>query len=100
MNAWLSMALGAAGLNVVLLVVLGAVWLRNYRLHRASHTLGLLVFAGFLLIQNVLWLYFYGLHPQFVEWFLGTGTDVQIGLMLLCGLETVALVVLFRITWT
>lgn len=99
MSAWLNAALLAAAINVVLLLALGGIWLRNYRRYRASHTLGLLIFAAVLLVQNLLWLYFYGLHPGFIGWFLNTGTDVQIGLMALCGLETLALVVLFRITW-
>lgn len=99
MSAWLNAALFAAAANVVLLAILAAIWLHTYRQVRASHTLGLLVFAAVLLVQNVLWLYFYGLHPGFIGWFLDTGLDVQIGLMALCGLETLALVALFRITW-
>lgn len=100
MSAWLNVALGMAAVNLLLLVVLGSIWLRNYRLHGASHTLGLLVFAAFLAVENVLWLYFYGVHPAFVGWFVNSGTDIQLGLTLLCGLETVALLVLVRITWT
>lgn len=99
MSPWLEVALAAAAVNLVLLAVLGSVWLRNYRRHGASHTLGLLVFAAFLAVQNALWLYFYTLHPGFVGWFSETGPDVQVGMTLLCGLETVALVALFRITW-
>lgn len=99
MSVLLTTALLAAAVNLILLVVLGSVWLRNYRQFRASHTLGLLVFASFLLIQNGLWLYFYRFHPAFIGWFVNASTDVQIGMMLLCSLETVALLVLFRITW-
>lgn len=99
MSVWLSLALAAAGVNLVLLIALGWVWFANYRIHQAAHTLGLLVFGGFLFVQNILWLYFYGVHPRFIEWFLNTGTDVQVGLMMLCGLETLALLVLVRITW-
>lgn len=99
MVSWLSVAWGAAGLNVALLLLSGSIWLQNYRQHGAQHTLGLLVFAGFLLIENLLWLYFYLLHPAFRGWFLNAGTDIQIGVALLCGLELVALLVLARITW-
>lgn len=99
MSEILTVAVGAAAANLLLLAVLGSIWLRSYRRHGASHTLGLLVFAGFLVVQNVLWIYFYGFHPAFVGWFVGSGTDVQVGMTLLCGLETVALVALFRITW-
>ena len=99
MSTWLTVALLAAGANLVLLAALGTIWLQNYRQHGASHTLGLLVFAAFLIVQNTLWLYFYQFHPAFIAWFLNAGTDVQIGMTLLCGLETLALVILFRITW-
>lgn len=99
MTAWLNLAVSAAALNVLLLLLLGSVWLRNYLNHGASHTLGLLVFAVFLLIENALWLYLYLLHPAFQGWFTGAGTDVQVGVTLLCALELVALLVLVRITW-
>ncbi|WP_435152095.1 hypothetical protein [Haladaptatus sp. DFWS20] len=98
MTFWLDVARIAAAVNVVLLLVLGSVWLRNYRNHGARHTLGLLVFAGFLLVENGLWLYFYVLHPKFVGWFVNAGGDVQVGMTLLCGLELVALLFLARLT--
>lgn len=98
MELWLNAARVAAGVNVLLLLALGSVWVRNYRVHRAQHTLGLLVFAGFLLVQNGLWLYYYLLHPGFIGWFLNTTGDIQIGMTLLCGLELVALLVLVRLT--
>jgi len=99
MTFWINAAWIAAGLNVLLLLLLGGVWLRGYVQHGAHHTLSLLVFAAFLLVENVLWLYFYLLHPAFSGWLPNVGTDVQIGVTLLCGLELVALLVLARITW-
>lgn len=99
MTVWIDVARAAAALNVLLLLALGSVWLRNYRQHGASHTLGLLVFGGFLLVENVLWLYFYVAHPAFIGWFNATSVDVQVGTTMLCGLETVALAFLARITW-
>lgn len=99
MSIWLDAARLAAGVNVLLLLGLGWVWLSNYRRHGAAHTLGLLVFAALLLVQNALWLYFYVLHPQFIGWFENASVDVQIGVTLLCGLELVALAFLARITW-
>jgi len=88
-----------AAANVALLAALGWVWWRGYRRHGARHTLGLLVFAGFLLVENLLWLGLYVLHPAFIRWFSGSGGDVQLGVGLLCGLEFVALLALARITW-
>lgn len=98
MSAWLDAARVAAGVNLLILLALGSVWLRNYRRHGAAHTLGLLVFGAFLVVENVLWLYFYVFHPAFVGWFVDAGPDVQVGMTLLCGLELVALVALARIT--
>lgn len=99
MTILLTTAVIAAAVNLLLLLTLGSIWFRNYRQHRASHTLGLLVFAAFLTIQNSLWIYFYQVHPAFIRWFVNAGTDVQIGMVLLCGLETLALFILFRISW-
>lgn len=100
MDVWLGAARLAAALNVALLLALGYVWLGNYRSHRAQHTLGLLVFAGLLFVQNVLWLYFYLLHPDFIAWFVNSGNDVRVGVTALCGLELGALAFLGRITLT
>ena len=99
MTVWLDVARAAAGVNVALLLGLGAVWLRSYRRHGARHTLGLLVVGAFLLVENLLWLYFYLVHPAFIGWFVDTGTDVQVGVAMLCGLELVALAFLARLTW-
>ena len=99
MGVWLDLARVVAAVNVVLLLGLGSVWFRGYRRHGAQHTLGLLVFAAFLLVENALWLYFYVFHPAFVGWFVNSGVDVRVGMTLLCGLELVALLFLARITW-
>ena len=100
MSLWLDAARLLAGVNVLLLLGMGSVWLRGYRRHGASHTLGLLVFATFLVVENALWVYLYTVHPVFIGWFENTTGDVQMGITLLCGLELVALLVLLRITWT
>ncbi|MEF8790200.1 MAG: hypothetical protein V5A61_08745 [Haloarculaceae archaeon] len=99
MTLWLDVARAVAGVNVLVLLALGSVWLRGYRDHGARHTLGLLTFAAFLLVENLLWLYLYVLHPAFVGWFVASATDVQAGVTMLCGFELVALAFLSRITW-
>lgn len=99
MTVWLDVARATAGVNVLLLLALGSVWLRNYRQHGARHTLGLLVVGAFLLVENALWLYFYLVHPAFIGWFVGADADVQVGMAMLCGLELAALAFLARITW-
>jgi len=98
MGIWLDAARLAAALNLVLLAALGGVWLRNYLDHGARHTLSLLIFAALLLVQNAVWLYFYTLHAGYVGWFEATGTDVQVGMMALCGLELLGLAVLASFT--
>lgn len=98
MSLWLEAARVAAVGNVALLLVLGRVWLRGYRDHGASHTLGLLTVGGFLLVENLLWLYLYVLRSDFVGWFNAASGDVQIAMTLLCGLELVALAFLARLT--
>jgi hypothetical protein len=99
MSVLLQIARGAAVLNILLLGILSYVWGGNYRRHGASHTLGLLTFAAFLVVQNVLWLYLYVGNDTFVDWFLLSGPDIQWGVTGLCGLQTVALLFLTRITW-
>lgn len=99
MTMWLSVAWMASIVNLGLLLILGTIWLRAYRNHGARHTLALLIFAGLLLVQNGIWAYFYGIHPAFIAWFTNSTSDIQFGLVLLCGLETIALLVLTWITW-
>ena len=99
MAVWIDLARVAAVLNVALLLGLTSVWTRNYRRHGAQHTLGLLVFGVFLLVENGLWIYFYVFHDGYVAWLAQAGTDVQVGSMLLCGLEFVALSFVAWITW-
>jgi hypothetical protein len=59
MSLMLDVARVAAGLNLLLLLVLGSVWARNYLEIRSKHTLGTLVFTGFLFAENALALYYY-----------------------------------------
>jgi hypothetical protein len=58
MSVWLGLGLAAAGVDLILLVLVGSVWVHCYRQHGASRTLGLLVFGAFLAAQNAVWLYF------------------------------------------
>ena len=48
-----------AGVNLVCLLVLTAVWARNYRRFRTTLVLGLLAFAVAMLVENALALYFF-----------------------------------------
>lgn len=99
MSTLLLVARVAAVANVALLLVLASIWGRNYRRHRAQHTLGLLIFAGFLLFQNLLWIYVYGFDATFVDWFELSTRSVRLSMTGLCGLQTIALIALSYITW-
>lgn len=48
-----------AVLNSILLLVLGSVWVSNYRQFRSNMVLGLVAFSGVLLLENVLAVYFF-----------------------------------------
>ena len=48
-----------AVLNSILLLVLGAVWLQNYREFKSNMILGLVAFSGVLLVENLLAIYFF-----------------------------------------
>ena len=52
-------AMGLAGVNAVILLVLSAVWVRNYRTFRSPLTLGLLAFGVVFLLENVMAVYFF-----------------------------------------
>lgn len=51
--------MGLAVVNSALLVVLTAVWLRNYRQFRSTMILGLIGFSSVLLFENLLGVYFF-----------------------------------------
>ncbi|MCU4718928.1 hypothetical protein [Halapricum hydrolyticum] len=89
----LTIARLAAVINVVLLTALIVVWGRLYREIRSTFTLGSIVFAVFLLAENVIALWYYfnptpGLPPFAVEI-----------MMVLQVLEALAIATLLYITW-
>lgn len=98
-NLPFEVARAAVALNAVVLVGLIVVWGRNYRSHRAQHTLGLLVFAVILLGQNLLALYLYSLHPTFHAWVYEAAPIGRNGMMAFNVLELAALSFLAWITW-
>ncbi|MCL9816928.1 hypothetical protein [Natronocalculus amylovorans] len=100
MSVWFDIARISAGLNIVLLGALLYIWGRNYVEFRSKHTLGLLLFALFLLAENALSLYIYVVDPTLSAWF---ASDVPAiawrGMMALHVLETIGLTFLVWITW-
>lgn len=94
MSTWLTAASALAGLNALLLAVLGAVWLRNYRRFRTPLVLGLLAFAAVMLVENLAAIYFF-----FSMGMLYAGSPAaQQFVAVLRGLEFLALVFLTYVT--
>ncbi|PSP38595.1 hypothetical protein BRC71_05420 [Halobacteriales archaeon QH_7_65_31] len=69
MNSWILAVQITIAVTLVLLSVLVVVWGRNYRRVRSRQTLGMLVFAGILLVENGFALYVYSLDPVLSVWF-------------------------------
>ena len=100
MSLWFDIARLSAGINVVLLSVLLFIWGRNYLEFRSKHTLGLGIFALFLLAENALSLYVYIVDPTLSAWFASEVPDIAWrAMMALHVLETLALAFLVWITW-
>jgi len=92
MTLMLDAARLAAALNILLLLAVIGVWINTYREIRAPFTLASIVFAGFLLAENVVALYFYFTAPAMPT------VAVQV-MMILQILETAGISVLAYVTW-
>jgi len=100
MTLWVTVAKIAVGVNLVLLLALAYVWGRNYAKFRSKHTLGLLVFAAFLLLENAGVLYYYLIDPDLSIWWSSQAPAIiwkwQMGLHVV---EAIGLAVLTWATW-
>lgn len=94
MAFWMSSAVGLAVVNLALLGVLIAVWLRNYRTFRSPMLLGLLLFAGVLAVENLVAIGAY-LSTEMVY---AGGKTAMYTLVALRGLQFVAIVFLTVVT--
>lgn len=79
--------------NVVLLLFLLSIYVQNYRQMKTVFGLGLIVFALFLLAQNLLAAFF---HLTMLNYY--SPESMQHGLIL-SGIQTIALAVLSWVTW-
>jgi hypothetical protein len=95
MSTELTVAAALAGINIVLLLGLGAIWLRNYRTFRTPLVLGLVAFVAVLLVQNLAALYFF----FSMDMLYAMSPSAHTFVVVLRGLETVALVILAYVTW-
>jgi hypothetical protein len=68
MSVWTDIARLATAVNVLLCPSLGYVWGR-YLAVRSKHTLGVLLFATFLLAENALTLYYDLIDPDLSLWY-------------------------------
>lgn len=99
MTLWVDVARVAIVGNLALLVGLLWLWGRTYRALGSKHSLGLVVFGGFLFAENAFALYFYFLHPVLRVWVSSVPPIAQGAMTLLRVLELFALAVLFWVTW-
>ncbi|WP_336038144.1 hypothetical protein [Halobacterium yunchengense] len=99
MTVWADVTRAAMALNVVLLLALCSVWVRNYRQIRSKHTLGLLLFGVLLLGENALGLYYFAVHDVLTAWFTGLPSISATAFMVLRLLETAAILFLLWVTW-
>jgi len=99
MGLWFDVTQAAAGVNVLLLLALGGIWVRNYRRFGSKHALGLSIFAVLMLAENALALYYFTMDPMLSGWFTHMPGPPELAMMLLRILTTVALIFLLWVTW-
>ncbi|PSP90695.1 hypothetical protein BRC90_00345 [Halobacteriales archaeon QS_4_69_34] len=91
-----------SALNVLLLVGLGYVWGRNFLRFRSKHTLGLCIFAAFLLVENALAVYLFAVDPTVSAWIADpefVPRPAQIAMSTLRVLEFGGIAFLTWVTW-
>jgi hypothetical protein len=93
MSLMLDAARVAAAANVVFLLGLIAIWIRNYREIRSPMTLGSTVFATLLLAENGLAFYYYTFSD------IALSAPAVRAMMYLQFLEAVGVAVLTYVTW-
>jgi len=99
MGVWLNAASAATALNIVLLLVLGSVWIRNYLEFRSKHTLGLSVFAALLLAENLLTFNYYVINTQVANYLSQADPVAGKAMMFVQVFELAAIVFLLWVTW-
>jgi hypothetical protein len=95
MGPLITIAVGLAVLNICLLLVLIGIWARNYATFGTTLTLGLAAFGVALLAENAMAVYFFFSMRSFYA----GDPGVQEAVLLLRGLQFVAVVLLSYATW-
>lgn len=94
MGTPLLVATALASINILLLVGLTIVWLRNYRTFGSTLILGLVAFGAVMLIENAVAIYFF----FSMEMLYGSDPTVQATVVVLRALQFIALVFLTYVT--
>ncbi|MGC9518024.1 MAG: hypothetical protein ACP5C3_10070 [Methanomicrobiales archaeon] len=79
--------------NICLLLALLYVYIRSYRRLKSNFTLGLMLFAFLLLLQNTFFLMFFILQTGF------RGPGMGVPLLTINSTQLIALIILLKITW-
>ncbi|WP_254545255.1 hypothetical protein [Halomarina pelagica] len=99
MTLWVDVARIAIVANILLTLVLGYVWGRNFLQFRSKQTLGLVLFTSFLLLENLLAFYFYMLEPTLRVWVTAVPPIAQGAMTVLRLCEFGGLFFLTWVTW-
>ena len=92
----LMVATSLSGLTLLLLAVLTAVWVRNYRTFESRLTLGLVAFSTVLLVENAVAIYFFFSTAMLYS----SDPTVQLSIIALRSLQLVAVTLLTAVTMT
>lgn len=99
MALWVDALRVFTAVNVVLLLGLSYVWVRNFLTFRSKHTLGLALFAVLLLVENAMTGYLFTFHQPLAPWIEGIAVIAQQAIAGVKLFELLALLVLTYTTW-
>jgi hypothetical protein len=94
MGAWIFAATALSVVNIVFLLVLTVIWVRNYRTFGSEMTAGLAVFGGTMILENLLAVYFFFSSGMLYV----NSPGVQQSVATLRALQTIALAFLTHVT--
>ena len=94
MEPLMLVATALSGVNVLLLMVLTVIWVRNYRTFGSEMTAGLALFGGAMILENLLAIYFFFNSGMLYA----DSPSVQQSVATLRAIQTVALAFLTYVT--
>lgn len=99
MGIWLNVAGAASAANVLLLLGLTGIWVRNYLDIGSKHALGLAIFGTLLLAENLLAFYYYILDPQVAQLLRSAAPVAGQAMSIVQVLELAGILFLTWVTW-